>query len=675
MNKKLLIFFFVTAVTLIYEFISGLYVWLGTEFTISYQFNVLFHIIIGFIFLVPFIFYQYNHFRRATPGWKGGYRITGYISYVVITILVLTGLYLTFVGLKKDNYIMSDIHLWVSIAGAVLILLHFFMKAFKKDWSFVKAFGVSPITCIVLVGGFTAVIFLVQYIAASKYKEPEFQNGIPANYSVKPGDNPFTPSEATTESGEPVDARLIGNSPSCAQGGCHIDIYNQWMSSAHRYSSTDVFYRASEGFLIQTASKEMTRYCAGCHDPVALLSGNLNPGDSLDSQYSHEGSSCIVCHAFSRIKHLKGSGSYVLGLPKRYLFANREGSLAKTMNRILIRTAPALHKAEYSKDFYSTPEFCATCHKQYIKDPNNWGWVKLQDQYGEWLASPFSGRNDKGFNKEDVKYCVDCHMPFEDSDDPAAGSDGKIRSHRFVAANPVIPWLDGDETQFNMTKDWLKGRKLLVTIFPPRDKMASRNQAFIDNEVYQLSEPSPYVTMGEEVQLKVAVTNAKIGHSYPNGPLDIYESWLELKVVDAQNNVIYHTGALDEEGNVKAENTRFFFTVGLNRKGTVINKHNLWHMIGNAYKKLIPSGGTDISTYAFKIPFWAKGDITVMARVRYRKFNKWFTDWVLGGKNIKLPIVDVARDTLSIPIRKQPEREQAIINSRKTISITKYEKE
>ena len=71
-----------------------------------------------------------------------------------------------------------------------------------------------------------------------------------------------------------------------------------------------------------------------------------------------------------------------------------------------------------------------------------------------------------------------------------------------------------------------------------------------------------------------------------------------------------------------------FFTLGVDRKGRLVDKHNLWHMIGNAYKKMILPGATDLSSYKFAVPYWVKGDITVMARLRYRRFNKWFTDWV-----------------------------------------------
>jgi hypothetical protein len=92
----------------------------------------------------------------------------------------------------------------------------------------------------------------------------------------------------------------------------------------------------------------------------------------------------------------------------------------------------------------------------------------------------------------------------------------------------------------------------------------------------------------------------------------------------------------------------------------LINKHNLWDMIGNSYKKRIPPGSSNLTTYTFQVPYWVKGDLTVTARLRYRRFNKWFTDWVFDGKDVRLPIIDMARDTLTIPVRKRPEAKSAV---------------
>jgi hypothetical protein len=127
------------------------------------------------------------------------------------------------------------------------------------------------------------------------------------------------------------------------------------------------------------------------------------------------------------------------------------------------RNVRDLHKGEYSRDFHSDPECCATYHKQYIKDPtNNWGWMKFQGQYGEWLASPSSERNERGFSRETAKLSRRCHMPVVPPNGPSAASDGGARSHRFTAANSALPWLDGDRERHELTRDTLKARNAPV---------------------------------------------------------------------------------------------------------------------------------------------------------------------------------------------------------------------
>ncbi len=658
--------FVITASLLLFEFTGGIFLYLNHRFSIYYQFSLLLHIFIGLSLIIPLAIYLFFHFFDTQEKKYTSVKAVGILSFVLITVTCIAGTYQAFVGFEKDSYWISHIHTWVGFAGALVIIAHIINSRLGEktatgkdniisklkpvsDFSQKKVYITTSIFCLTL--------FSVPAIFTITYRDIEYKNSRTESYSMKYGDNPFHPSEAMTGTGDVVDARLIGNSKSCAKGGCHEDIYRQWHSSAHRYSSTDIFYRKAEQYFVETEGKEATRYCGGCHDPVALLSGGINPGEGFDTLHSEEGSSCIFCHAITKIRHLKGSGSYLLAPPERYIFENRRGWFYENVNKLLIKTAPGMHKEEYSNEFYNSPEYCATCHKQYINEPNEWGWVKLQDQYGEWLSSHYSGRNDKGFNRDEVTVCRDCHMPLVESSDPAAGTDGMVRSHRFIAANTAIPWLDGDKEQFELTRDWLKGRKLLLTIFEPRDENASRNMAFVDNDIYRLSEPAPYVTMGQEVDLKVMLTNAGAGHGFPNGPLDIYESWLEVKVVDGQNNTIFWSGKVGEDDYVEQENTRFFFTLGVDRKGRLVDKHNLWHMIGNTYKKMIMPGSTDLSSYKFTLPYWVKGDITVMARLRYRRFNKWFTDWVFEDKDVRLPIIDMARATVSIPVRKRPDQE------------------
>ncbi len=58
-------------------------------------------------------------------------------------------------------------------------------------------------------------------------------------------------------------------------------------------------------------------------------------------------------------------------------------------------------------------------------------------------------------------------------------------------------------------------------------------------------------------------------------------------------------------------------------------------------------------SYDFSIPSWTKSPITISSAVRYRKFNNRYARWALEDDAIELPIVDMARDAITIPIRKK----------------------
>jgi hypothetical protein len=74
-------------------------------------------------------------------------------------------------------------------------------------------------------------------------------------------------------------------------------------------------------------------------------------------------------------------------------------------------------------------------------------------------------------------------------------------------------------------------------------------------------------------------------------------------------------------------------------------------MIGDTYKNTIDSGKSDIVTYEINVPYWAKGHLTVTAVLKYRKLNRRYAKWALGDLADELPFVDMARDSLNIPLR------------------------
>jgi tetratricopeptide (TPR) repeat protein len=68
----------------------------------------------------------------------------------------------------------------------------------------------------------------------------------------------------------------------------------------------------------------------------------------------------------------------------------------------------------------------------------------------------------------------------------------------------------------------------------------------------------------------------------------------------------------------------------LDERGNVVNKRNAWATRSVAYVRLIPPGAADTVHYRLR----ARGlrrPITVKAKLNYRKFAWWNTQWAFGG--------------------------------------------
>src|SRR5947208_16040624 len=55
-------------------------------------------------------------------------------------------------------------------------------------------------------------------------------------------------------------------------------------------------------------------------------------------------------------------------------------------------------------------------------------------------------------------------MPLVPSSDPAA-KDGKVRSHRFPAANTALPFVNHDPEQLKIVQDFLRDGQISVDVF------------------------------------------------------------------------------------------------------------------------------------------------------------------------------------------------------------------
>ena len=182
----------------------------------------------------------------------------------------------------------------------------------------------------------------------------------------------------TLRSGGAVNPRVLAGSKGCGSSGCHSEIYKEWLPSAHRYSALDDLFQRVQTLLAEEAAPKYTRYCAGCHDPISLFSGAKNAGNvTLSADGANEGSSCVVCHSIVQAD-VQGNGDYTVRPPRRYAYELSEGPAAKFVSDFLIRTYPGHHLRSFTRRLYKTPEYCGSCHKQYVDKELNIDIGKVQ---------------------------------------------------------------------------------------------------------------------------------------------------------------------------------------------------------------------------------------------------------------------------------------------------------
>jgi tetratricopeptide (TPR) repeat protein len=108
--------------------------------------------------------------------------------------------------------------------------------------------------------------------------------------------------------------------------------------------------------------------------------------------------------------------------------------------------------------------------------------------------------------------------------------------------------------------------------------------------------------------------------------------WVELEVVDDNGRVLLHSGQAADHGSGPVDPAAHFYrSLQLDEHGNRINKRNAWMTRSVAYVRLIPPGAADTVHYELQIPRDAGNRITLRARVNYRKFSWWNTQWAFAG--------------------------------------------
>lgn len=639
-------------------FLSYVIDWTDQTFA---HWNTLGHAILGVFFIPAFLWYGLRHFLRAVSIRRYFVHISGVVLFSALLTLCATGLYIVLFGQAESKRWIYALHVYAGITVVCFLLLHvlifYLNKKNNKNLSSPRFLGFKTAKYIVFfVSLYALFIFSFTYLYDSFYVDHAVQEPQVADYAYMYGHNPFLPSQTETPDNQFIHPRQIANSNRC--GVCHQEIYQQWSASMHAQAASDPTYVKNVNLLESNKGIAATRYCEGCHAPVALLTGELSEGGQhggvKDTLAHHEGVGCMACHGISRIVHLQGVASYAFQPDDSYLFADDPHPLARKLHNFLLRLSPGQHRADMARPVLHSAQLCATCHEQFMdKSMNDWGWVKMQDEYSAWLGSPFSGQTEQAFSHMNEQNCQSCHFELVAADDPSADAQGKIHSHRTPGANTAIPWLLGDAVQYETVKRFLQANKVLVSIDSPQRNDVAQSLQFVDESIRSLKEQPYFLYLGEQADIRVTTTNSLVGHNFPAGTTDINQAWIHFRAVDANNQLLYESGAIDGQGFLDTK-AHVYQSIPIDRQGNHVWKHDLFQMVGDAYKKVIPSGKSDIVSYQFKVPYWAQGPITITASLQYRKFNQRYAKWALDLTDPALPVIEMSRDTLSIALRDKP---------------------
>ena len=378
---------------------------------------------------------------------------------------------------------------------------------------------------------------------------------------------------------------------------CHAEIYREWSVSSHAYAQLSPVFNAMQAKITRLTNGTNGDFCIRCHTPVGMNLGEPTFMPNLDRHpTSREGVTCVVCH---RQDQAQGKVSGRLPLVEGSLYDPVFGPSGNDELRRLIETGDlhlqtdparpgrAVHAAARSFSQLPRSDMCGSCH-----DVNFVNGFRLEEAFSEYKHSPAAG---KGVT------CQDCHMGTEPgvpsgyATGPAARVGDratrprKRTNHMFAGpdhsiVHPGIFPHNPEAQEFATLREWLTfdheagwGTDAFEEAvsedheFPPRwaepdDRYDARDiisdnldlLAEMDVQRRQLLRAGYHlgdvvVERADErgLAFRVEFRNGTDGHNVPTGFDAERLVWLHVTVTDAAGTVVFESGDLDPNGDVR----------------------------------------------------------------------------------------------------------------------------
>ncbi len=645
---------------IIFLVVSAVYLYAFPQANVIYAAVVLLHALAGAVAAFLILLWLLRCWRQGEALIR--------IAMVFLFIGAIPGLALIYTGALRAEWTLVYIHLALSFLGAGMLVA---ARMGNRGW----LSGHVVVRVVVMLAGLAVLAPVARYLRETRWSHhARIENPMlpPLNMNGE-GDGPsgpFFPSSAQVYGGEKIPSQFFMESDSCKR--CHEDIYNQWNSSAHHFSSfNNQWYRKSIEYMQDTIGTRPSRWCGGCHDPAVLYAGKMDTPikQIVHTPEAQAGLGCMMCHSIADVKSTMGQGDFYLEYPRLHELAASKNPLVRALHDFMIKLNPEPHRRVFLKPFMKqqTAEFCSSCHKVHLDVPvNHYRWIRGFNEYDNWQASGVSGEGARSFYyPPKPQQCADCHMPLEPSND-MGNVGGKVHSHRFPAANTALPTANEDAAQLKATEDFLTSGALTVDIFAitpatmalkagaiaqhelattfavgeeAEAKVTAGASSSSSSDVEAASVTAPLnrvpaaVRRGDTVRVDVVVRTKRVGHFFPGGTVDAYDTWLELKGVDDKGQTIFWSGMVEDNGKGPVEKgAHFYRSLQVDAHGNPINKRNAWATRAVVYVRLIPPGAADTVHFRMKVPEKTGSKITLTARLCYRKFSWFNTQFAFAGE-------------------------------------------
>jgi hypothetical protein len=418
---------------------------------------------------------------------------------------------------------------------------------------------------------------------------------------------PLPPASDVAANADAEHARLFAadaypSAAVCAK--CHPEQYREWSVSSHAYAQISPVFNAMQGTINKLTAGSTGDFCVRCHTQVGMNLGEPTFMSTMDRDpVSRQGITCVVCH---RLQNEYGKVSGRLALVTGDILTPVFGPTGNAeLKRVLSlpddylvstnATAPGrkIHADIQKFAALRTPGFCGSCH-----DVTLFNGFRLEEAFSSFKNSPACHRGET---------CQDCHMglvPGKNSgyaDGPAAIVGGvptrprRRANHMFVGPDFSIvnrgffphnqkaaalatmrEWLAFDDSA-GWGTDTFENNVPPGTKFPPRwalaeDRYAAR--AILDaqsallaeaqkqrltllRQGYQLGDLVVERADARGLVFKIQVKSGTDGHNVPTGFDAERISYLQIFITNSAGKLIFQSGDLDPNGDVRDLNSTF----------------------------------------------------------------------------------------------------------------------